>query len=98
MRYVVMFEDNDGKADLRTKHMQAHLAFVEAHKGQILAAGPLFDGTTAEGRGGMWLVEAESADQVQALVETDPFWPTGLRKAVHILHWKQVFRDGERVV
>jgi hypothetical protein len=26
----------------------------------------------------------------------DPFWPTGLRKAVRVLAWMQVFADGKR--
>ncbi|HKY93757.1 MAG TPA: hypothetical protein VJL84_00570, partial [Kiloniellales bacterium] len=29
-------------------------------------------------------------------VKADPFWPTGLRKGVRILAWKQVFGEGKR--
>lgn len=28
------------------------------------------------------------------IISADPFWPTGLRKSLRILHWRQVFRDG----
>jgi uncharacterized protein YciI len=31
-------------------------------------------------------------------VKKDPFWPTGLRKSVRILAWKQVFADGRRSI
>ena len=30
------------------------------------------------------------------LVQADPFWPTGLRKAVRVLQWAQVFAEGRR--
>lgn len=43
------------------------------------------------------MVEAESPGAVTELVQRDPFWPTGLRKAVRVLQWSQVFADGRRV-
>ena len=48
--------------------------------------------------GGLWLVEAESAEAVRRLCEADPFWPTGLRQDVRILEWRQVFADGRRLI
>lgn len=95
MIYCVTFQDNPGQEHLRQEHMQDHLAFLASSGANMIAAGPLFDGN--DGRGGMWLVNADSTDEVQALVEQDPFWPTGLRKSVEILEWRQVFRDGQRV-
>jgi uncharacterized protein YciI len=97
MKYAVLFEDNPEAApDVRTKHMSAHLAFLEKHGAAIQAAGPL---RTAEGAaaGGLWLVDANDASEVDALVREDPFWPTGLRKSVRILAWTQVFADGRRL-
>jgi hypothetical protein len=47
-------------------------------------------------RGRLWLVEADGPDEVAALCMADPFWPTGLRKAVRVLAWMQVFADGKR--
>lgn len=96
--YAILFEDNEEFADERPRHMKAHLAFLEASKDQISAAGPLIDSATGAGAGGLWLVEADSAEAVDALVETDPFWPTGLRKSIRVLEWKQVFRDGSRLI
>ena len=95
MLFVVLFEDNPGQDHLRQTHMSGHLAFLEAHGG-CLGAGPVFapDGT---GRGGMWLVEADNAAAVETMVQSDPFYPTGLRKSITILEWRQVFRDGQRI-
>lgn len=95
MLFAVLFEDDASKADMRAAHMPAHLAFLERHGRQVLSAGPLSD-RAGQGAGGLWLVEAESAAAVDALVKADPFWPTGLRKSVRILAWKQVFAEGKR--
>lgn len=96
MKFVVLFEDNPSAApDLRARHMAAHLDFLESHSDSVAAAGPLFK-PSGEGAGGMWLVEAEDGDAVEALVRADPFWPTGLRKSHRIMEWRQVFADGKR--
>ena len=97
-KFVVLFEDNPGTgAEVRKKHMPDHLAFLQRHADSIEAAGPLLaaDGEMA---GGLWLVEAPDRDDVQALVEEDPFWSTGLRKAVRIRKWRQVFANGTRLI
>lgn len=95
MIYAVLFEDNDSQADKRAKHMAEHLAFLQRNAACITAAGPLMDTKTDAPAGGLWLVEADSAQAVQALIEADPFWPTGLRKSVRVLQWTQVFANGE---
>ena len=97
MHFIVLFEDNPAKADQRAKHMAAHLAFLEKSLTRVTAAGPLIDPASGAGAGGLWVVEAADAAQVRKLVETDPFWPTGLRKSVNILQWKQVYKDGKKL-
>jgi uncharacterized protein YciI len=46
----------------------------------------------------LWIIEADDAGQVQALVEADPFWPTGLRKSIRILEWARVYADGRKMI
>ena len=96
MIYAVLFEDDDSRADMRPKHMPAHLAFLEQNATNIQAAGPLKQAGSGIAAGGLWLVDADSSDTVQSLIETDPFWSTGLRKSVRVLEWTQVFADGKR--
>ena len=64
---------------------------------RVNAAGPLKD-EAGQPAGGIWIVDADSADTARKLVEEDPFWPTGLRKSVNILAWTQVFADGKRLI
>jgi len=96
--FVVLFEDNPAAdPDLRKRHMPDHLAFLEKNADLVTAAGPLSDelGLPA---GGLWIVDASDRNRVLKLIRDDPFWPTGLRRAVRILAWKQVFADGSRLV
>lgn len=91
MIFAVYFEDNEEFKHMRPLHMEAHLAFLKKNADQIYAAGPLTDTANQMPAGGLWLVQAETSTQVRSIVESDPFWPTGLRKSVRILEWKQVF-------
>jgi hypothetical protein len=98
MLYAVLFEDNEDQGAMRTKHMADHLAFLDRHAAQITAAGPLKDAENEAPAGGLWLVEAEDANAVRALIEADPFWPTGLRKSHRLLAWTQVFAAGKQMI
>jgi hypothetical protein len=98
MKYVVLFEDNDEFAHMRPKFMADHLQFLSDNSKRIEIAGPLKDGLSGEPAGGLWLIDVESVEQAQALVESDPFWPTGLRKSIRILEWTQVYAHGEKMI
>jgi uncharacterized protein YciI len=97
MRYVVLFEDDPAKADIRPKLMPDHQAFLKRNAGAILGAGPLAEAGGAPA-GGLWNVEAGGFEAVMRLVHEDPFWPTGLRKSVRVLQWKRVFADGRSLI
>lgn len=96
MPYLILFEDAPGHDHVRAEHMADHLAFLSANAEWIQAAGPLFEGDA--GAGGAWVADVQTQDDAQRLVETDPFWPTGLRKSVRILSWKHVFADGKTLL
>lgn len=96
--YALIFEDDESHAGQRPLYMAEHLAFLAKNGDRIKAAGPLRDAGTSKPSGGMWLVEADNPGQVQALIEEDPFWPTGLRKSVRLLEWPRVFADGKKLI
>ena len=98
MKYAVLFEDNDEFAHMRPKFMADHLQFLGDNSDRIEAAGPMKDTESGEPAGGLWIVEAEDSQQVRALVESDPFWPTGLRKSIQILEWIQVYAGGKKLI
>ncbi len=97
MQYVVLLEDEPSKAEMRPKHQAEHGAYVATLLGPLRSAGPLTDPKTGGSAGGIWIVEAGSPEEVQKMLEADPFYKVGLRKSIRILQWKQVFADGKRV-
>jgi uncharacterized protein len=98
MFYAVLFEDNTNLgSDIRRQNMPAHLSFLEQNASQIKAAGPLM-APSGDPAGGLWLVEADNLDVIDALVKEDPFWATGLRRSVRILSWSRVFVEGRRLI
>lgn len=98
MIYAVLFEDNAAKSDIRSKLMPEHLAFLERNAACVQAAGPLTNADDGAAASGLWLVTADNLQTVRALIEADPFWPTGLRKSVQVLTWHQVFARGKRLI
>lgn len=97
--YVVLFEDNPSiQTDIRKKHMPEHLSFLEERSSRFIAAGPLKPTEKNENSAGMWIVDAERESDVRALINEDPFWPTGLRKSYRIFEWTRVFADGRRLI
>ncbi len=94
MKFAVLFEDAPDTASIRRRHLAAHLEFLKCNSQSIQAVGPLL-GENAAPTGGLWLVNAETSDDVMQLVEQDPFWPTGLRQSVRIRQWVQVFANGQ---
>lgn len=95
--YVVTMEDEPKNADARPKHQDAHRAYLEGILGKLRSAGPLTDPKTGGAAGALWMIEASGPDEVQKLLEADPFYKAGLRKNIRIAAWKQVFADGKRI-
>ena len=77
-------------------HMYEHLAFLERNSCKVNAAGPLKT-PGGQSAGGIWIVDANDAGEVDQLVREDPFWPTRLRQSVRILAWNQVYAAGRRL-
>ena len=98
MKFIILFEDApDADPDIRKTHMARHLDFLEKNADKIDAAGPLSD-PAGLARDGLWIVEADTAEDVDRLIHEDPFWPTGLRKAYAIIKWTQVYSAGSRLI
>jgi uncharacterized protein YciI len=91
MLYVIRFHDRADSLEIREKHMQAHLDWLDANRDAVLIGGSLREAPGARPEGGMWLVEADSREAVEALMRTDPFWLYGLRERYEIHFWSKAF-------
>lgn len=95
MLFMVRFTDQPNSAGLRKEKLKEHLGWIKENKAQIPAAGTLREEEDAVPVGGCWVVEAESREDVDALVETDPYWMAGLRDTIEVMHWSLAFSNNE---
>ena len=97
MLFAVIFTDKPGCGDIRAAQLPAHIAWLEAHQDIIPVGGSLRAEPGAAPKGGLWLAEAESKAQIEALLQTDPFFTAGLRQSYEILHWSKA-HDARKVL
>jgi uncharacterized protein YciI len=91
---MVTFEDEPTRLGLRATHGAKHSAYVRSVAGKILCSGSLRD--TSEGRqtGAMWVIDANTREEAEAIFQGDPFFKEGLRANVRIWHWTKGVWDG----
>lgn len=81
---VFRLDRTDGRADaIREETRAAHRGYMEGFADRVLLGGPLLneDGTS---RGGLMVIEAESEDEVRAILAADPFEIADLSGTIHI--------------
>lgn len=77
-------DDAEALDAVRPRH-RAHLASLVGL--QLVASGPYVGSATASA---LLIFKAESADEVQALLDADPFWEAGLIAGRQIQEWNPV--------
>ncbi|WP_293765997.1 YciI family protein [uncultured Aquitalea sp.] len=91
--FIIQFTDKPGCGDVRQKHLEAHLAWLDRQAECILLAGSLRETVTSAPYGALWLMEADSREAAQTLLEEDPFWQAGLRASVTTGVWTLANQD-----
>lgn len=87
MRWVAIFEDNEGRDSIRKEHSDLHFDYLREHQNEILLAGGLRPAPTEWYCGGLWVLEVASREDAIRLVEHDPYFRLGLRKSYRLLTW-----------
>ena len=75
MRWVVIFDDNEGRESIRKEQSGAHFEYLAANRDKIVIAGGL---RTAPGEwycGWVWVMEVDWRDEAVRLIEGDPYLP-----------------------
>lgn len=91
MRFIVHCLDKPDSQDLRMATRSAHLEYIDASGIEVVMAGPLLsdDGTTM--LGSLFVLEAESLEDVRRFAEQDPYRKAGLFQTVNIHPFRKVF-------
>lgn len=81
---VFRLDRTDGKAaEIRAATRPAHRDYMTQFGPRVLIGGPVLD-HDGNARGGMMVIEAESEDEVRAIVAADPFEVAGLSATIEI--------------
>jgi uncharacterized protein len=89
MLFAIIFTDKLGLGEVRAANLQAHIEWLEHCRELVPVAGSLRHELGETPLGGLWICEAESKAQLEALIRTDPFFIAGLRDSYEILHWSK---------
>jgi uncharacterized protein YciI len=86
MRFAVIFEEGRKMAPVRVEHESAHLAYLEAHRDEIVMAGGLRNEHGGPYVGGLWVFEVLGRERAVALIEQDPYFQANPRE-YRLLAW-----------
>lgn len=72
--------DGEHGAQLRERHLQAHLDHVKAHIGRYAVAGPLKQGERTVGS--LLVIHARDEQDARTFFESDPYFHAGVWQAI----------------
>ena len=71
MLFAVIFRDKPGHGHVRQQWLDAHIRWVDEHSAVVRVAGSLRRESGEVPIGGLWIVEAESKQAIDALLRSD---------------------------
>lgn len=98
MLFVARFHDNPGIAERRAELLEDHFAWLDANSDKVLLAGSMRASVGGESMGGMWVIEADSMEEAEAVYQTDPFFANGLRSKVEMFHYVKALPEKTAMV
>jgi uncharacterized protein len=93
MLFIARFHDKPGIAERRAELLEKHFAWLDANRDRVLLAGSVREDVGGESLGGLWIIEADSKADVEAVFRDDPFYANGLRSKVEIFHYVKANPD-----
>lgn len=93
MPYFIETFDKPAHQSVRQANRPAHLAFLEANRGLLLACGAKLEDDGTDAGGGVYIVDVDTREAAQALIEADPFHRAGLFADVRITRWRKAYLD-----
>ena len=98
IRWAVIFKDKPEMLDIRAKKdlRDAHVAYAKEHP-ELLIGGGLKPSENEPFCGAMWIVETNTRDEVEKLIENDPFYYPDYR-SYEIYTWGKILEDQSAVL
>ncbi len=90
MKYVLICEDKNDSLDIRLGNREKHLAYIGELADRVSLAGPMLSDDGERMVGSVLIIEADSAAEIQAVADNDPYALAGLFEKVTIRPFRQV--------
>ena len=90
MLYVLICEDRKDSPDVRLANRDKHLAFIGDLGERVRLAGPMLSDDGEGMVGSILIIDADSAEDIQAIADSDPYALAGLFEKVTVRPFKQV--------
>lgn len=94
MPYIIETWDKPGHGHVRQGNRKAHLDYVDANVGAVVAAGAKLMDDGKDAGGGVYIVDYETKKEAEDFIENDPFYKAGLFEKVSITRWRKAYVDG----
>ncbi len=98
MPFAIITVDKPNSLALRNQTRAEHLAYLDANKGKLLAAGAKIDDEGEGGYGGVILVDTEDRAEAEAFIQNDPFTKAGLFSGIEVVRWRKAFFNFENML
>ncbi len=98
MPFAIITVDKPNSLALRNQTRAEHLAYLDANKDKLLAAGAKIDDEGEGGYGGVILVDTEDRAEAEAFIQNDPFTKAGLFSGIEVVRWRRAFFNFENML
>ncbi len=98
MPFAIITVDKPNSLALRNQTRAEHLAYLDANKEKLLAAGAKIDDEGEGGYGGVILVDTEDRAEAEAFIQNDPFTRAGLFSGIEVVRWRKAFFNFENML
>ena len=97
MPFIIIARDRPDGLELRQRVRPEHLAYLDAHKARLLAAGALLEDDGKAGFGSVLIYDSDDRAEAEAFARGDPFARAGLFASTEIHRWRKGYFDGVQV-
>ena len=91
MPYAILTRDKPDRGHLRAENRAEHVAWLDAKKDILLAAGALIDDDGAGGHGGVLIIDVDDRAAAEAFAAGDAFTEAGRFERVTVPRWRKAF-------
>jgi uncharacterized protein len=93
---IYTLDEPNGKA-IRAEYREGHFAFLEKYKDRLISSGGLMDDEAKSYIGACILLDVDTREAAEAIMNEDPFVKAKLAKVTVVMRWNPRYLNGKLV-